>query len=161
MKRVLSKRCYVSHYDGIKVTWTSPIIKNKALGLKAFLYVWLDIFCFWDRFCTQTQMKALYLFWGRLFHITWRELSQSCHSLGLCKSWEALLGMVDTMILAFDKWGFWQEGSVLSICGCGSSTELNEWELVALLLQRLLTLPSDGRFLTLAQLSRPALHGES
>lgn len=147
MKRVLSKCCYVSQYDGIKVTftWTSPIIKNEAFGLKAFLYVWLDFFCFWDRFCTQTQMKELCLFWGRLFHITWNGLSPSCHSFGLCKSWEALLEMVDTMILAFDKWEFWQEGSVLSQ---SVDVAARSWMsvLVTQSSQCLLMLPSNGDF---------------
>lgn len=152
MKRVLSK-CYVSQYDGIKVTftWTSPIIKNEAFGLKAFLYVWLDFFCFWDRFCTQTQMKELCLFWGRLFHITWRELTELPLPTDYVRVerhyWEWW-----TKILAFDKWVLAGGVSVVTICGCGS-TELNECELVALLSQCLPTLPSDGRFLTLVLLT--------
>ncbi len=112
--------------------------------------VWLDIFC------TQMQMKELYLFWGRLFHITWHELSQSCHSCGLCKSWKAFFGNGGN-----NDFGLWlmrvlAGGSVLWICGCGSSTEL-----VALLSQSWLRLPSGGCFLTLAPLSRPVLQGDS
>ncbi len=49
------------------------------------------------------QMKELYLFWGRLFHITWRELSHRAAIPAVYVRVERhFLGMVETMILAFD-----------------------------------------------------------